>query len=324
MGRINPFAPLYEGFNSGDPARKWAQMPDFPRMIDLEPAGICNLRCLMCPTGIHALGRPQDFMAWSTYERIVSECAKHGTALRFIGWGEPMLNPRLIDMIKLATEEGLLTHINTNGTQISPSKAYDLIAAGLASIKFSFQGVDAKTYAEMRRADFFEGVIEAIETFRNARGARFLPFIAASTSITTESKAAIESFHALLEPLVDYASSGNTIFGYLNLKAAHLLPGQKEMIEKFLDIEQRSAMRHPDPCPEVFDKLSIHWDGSVMVCCNAYGDEGKIGNVNETPIAELWHHPEMEAYRARLSRKEYEGPLCSTCYDYADLTKGAA
>ena len=60
MERLNPFRPLYAAFNQGDPALKYANLPAFPHMIDVEPAGLCNMRCLMCPTGLQALWRPQD------------------------------------------------------------------------------------------------------------------------------------------------------------------------------------------------------------------------------------------------------------------------
>lgn len=318
---MNPLRPLYDRFNHGDPMAKYNELPDFPRMIDIEPCGLCNMRCLMCPTGIQALGRPQDFMHWKTWERILEQCAVNNTAIRFIGWGEPTLHPDLIDWISQASAHGLMTHINTNGTKMSPHFAYALIRSGLSSIKFSFQGVDRESYKAMRRTDFFDELMEAISTLRQARGSKSLPFIAASTSTTTETTEAIARFVEIISPLVDELTLGKTIFGFIDEDKAST---RQRLALDHARISENVEKRHPDPCPEVYDKLSIHWDGSVKICCNAYGNEGTIGNVNETSIAKLWRHPDMEAYRERLSRKNYEAPLCRDCWDYHDLTKGAA
>ncbi|MHC4065053.1 MAG: SPASM domain-containing protein, partial [Planctomycetota bacterium] len=82
------------------------------------------------------------------------------------------------------------------------------------------------------------------------------------------------------------------------------------------------AKVHPKPCPEVFDKLSIHADGSVVLCCNDYNGTVELGNVADTPIIEMWQHPKIEAYRKRLAENNYEAPLCRDCYDYLGLTEG--
>jgi radical SAM protein with 4Fe4S-binding SPASM domain len=74
----------------------------------------------------------------------------------------------------------------------------------------------------------------------------------------------------------------------------------------------------------VFDKLSVHYDGSVRVCCNDFDGITNLGNVNEAPLSEIWRHPQMEEYRKRLSANEYGGKLCGSCYDYAGLTEGNA
>lgn len=318
---MNPFQSLYDSFNYGTSREKYDSLPDFPRMLDIELTSACNFRCLQCPVGNHSMTRPAVFMSANVFASIVDQCAPHGTALRLIGWGEPMLHPNIVDLIHYAAEAGLLIHLNTNASKLTPQVCEELVDAGLSSIKLSFQGVDRQSYLEMRRTDFFDGMIRAIGWMNDARGHRKLPFIAASTSITYESDEQVAEFRALMEPLVDHLSVGRTTFDFMDMKAVRLKPAEKAMLERLAGL-QTVAKRHPDPCPEVFDKLSIHADGNAVVCCNAYDNEGVIGNVNDTPIAELWRHPTIEAYRERLARREYTGPLCGQCFDYMSLTAG--
>lgn len=319
---MNPFSPLYQRCNSGTAEQKHKGLGDFPIIIDVEPVGLCNYRCLMCPTGLQALGRPQGFMEQRVWRSIVNECEPHGTALRCIGWGEPLLHPDIVGMVAYASQKGLLVHLNTNASKLTPELAEHLVDAGLASIKFSFQGVDRASYAEMRRVDFFDGMLQAIRWVREARGFNRLPFIAASTSVTDEPEDKVETFRQTMSELVDHLSIGQTTFDFFDHRALRLKPAQREVLDRVTSIAWEK--RHPDPCPEVWDKLSIHWDGSGHVCCNDYSGKTNLGKVPDVSLMEMWSHPTMTGYRERLSRKEYGGPLCSVCYDYASLTKGEA
>ena len=188
-----------------------------------------------------------------------------------------------------------------------------LANAGLSSVKFSFQGVDKVSYREMRQTDFFEGMQEAIERIR---GVRNRPWIQVSTSTTYETPEQVEAFLELMSPLADQISIGKTIFEYMDLEAVRT---DKDLFRKLSALES-TEKRHPDPCPEVFDKLSISVDGTARVCCNDYNGVTDLGNVNVSTLREMWRHPEIEAYRKRLAQKNYDAPLCETCWDYMDLT----
>jgi radical SAM protein with 4Fe4S-binding SPASM domain len=236
-----------------------------------------------------------------------------------IGWGEPLLHPKVILWVREAADAGLLVHINTNASHINGGTAAPLVHAGLSSIKFSFQGVDRTSYREMRQINFFDKMIEAIKIMKRARGELLLPYIAASTSITYETEEQVEEFTRKLSPLVDFLGIGRTIFDYMDLSAVRLKPDQIEMLERLKGLATDEKV-HPDPCPEVYNKLSIHADGGVVVCCNDFNSVTDLGNVLDKPLAEIWRHPTMEAYREKLAKKEYDGPLCSVCFDYQGLT----
>ena len=312
---MNPFQEIYDACNTGDSKEKYDNLPAYPRILDVELTSSCNFRCLMCPTGNLSLARPATFMKTSTFTKIILQSIFHNAAIRFIGWGEPTLHPKLLKFIEIASRHGVLTHMNTNGSKITPKFAEGLVNSGLRSIKFSFQGVDKASYEEMRGQDFFDGMIEAIKVMRKAG----MPFISASTTTTYETEEQIDEFRRILEPLVDQLTIGKTIFDYLDLKAVRLKPSERDMLIKLKKLGQGDK-NHPDPCPEVYDKLSIHADGSVRVCCNDHSGVTNLGNVNDLTIQEMWRHNQIEAYRKKLAKKDYSMPLCVDCYDYQNLT----
>lgn len=316
---LNPFDPLYKQCNSGTSADKYANLAPFPKIIDVELTSACNFRCKMCPTGNLSLTRPAGFMEANTFSTIVEQCQDHGTALRLIGWGEPLLHSRCVEMIEEASFCGLLTHINTNGSKLDQQTAKALINAELSSLKFSFQGVDRKSYEEMRGTDYFDGLLETARLVKELRGTRPSPYLHISTSITYEAPEIVAAFRERAALLADSVTIGHTTFDYMDWKAARLRPHEKELLERLAGL-QTVEKRHPTPCPEIYDKLSIHFDGTVRVCCNDYDGVTNLGNVNETPLAEIWRHKQIEDYRKSVAKGEYTGPLCTNCFDYMGLT----
>lgn len=317
----DPFADIYQACNTGDPKDKLAGLADFPRMIDVELTNSCNFRCKMCPTGNLSMKRPTGLMRRETFDNLVRQCEPYGTALRFIGWGESTMHPDLISFIEWATDNGMMTHLNTNGKLLDLVMAIQLTEAGLTSIKFSFQGVDQSSYEKMRNIDFYDGVFDAICNMFIAGEDKKRPFISVSTTTTNEPEDMIEAFREKFERICDKVSIGKTTFDFINLDEVRLSEEDNASIRE-LASQQFEPMAHPDPCPEVYSKLSLSWDGTVRVCCNDHSGETNLGNINETSISKIWRHPTMEAYRERLSRKVYTGPLCSVCYDYLGVTKG--
>src|SRR5215208_2805024 len=87
-----------------------------PRFIQIEPVGQCNLRCQMCPIQFRRDGPPHGplaFMAFETFTRIVHELPGL-RELHLQGLGEPLMHPRLFDMVDYAAARGVAVSTNTN------------------------------------------------------------------------------------------------------------------------------------------------------------------------------------------------------------------
>jgi|ETNvirnome_2_300_1030623.scaffolds.fasta_scaffold00721_16 MoaA/NifB/PqqE/SkfB family radical SAM enzyme len=315
----NPFQHWYDSCNSGDSAAKLAALPPFPTHIDVELTSVCNFRCLMCPTGNLSLQRDGEFMEWDTFDQIIDQCEPHGAGIRFIGWGEPMMHPQLFRFIRRASDALLPTHLNTNGSKLHQYEQNMILNMGLDSIKVSMQGTTAESYRDMRNIDYYEGVFTAVRTLHRRRGNAPRPWIHVSTTITDEHPSTVEVFKKRFAPYCDQISVGYTTFDYLDLAAVRLGDQDRERLEKMV-ANQEVEKRHPS-CPEVYDKLTIHADGSARVCCNDYNGETFLGNVNDTPIGAMFHHPVIKEYREKLAREEHDYlHLCADCYDYMELT----
>lgn len=79
--------------------------------------------------------------------------------------------------------------------------------------------------------------------------------------------------------------------------------------------EGREYPRLPN-CPEVFNKLSINWDGTVSACCADYDNQMLVGDVRENTLKEIWDGQKMRDYRELVvSDSHWTLPVCANCYD---------
>lgn len=318
MERQSPLKEIYAACNAGNSKEKLKNLPAFPHIMDVELTNTCNFRCLMCPTGTHAMRRPSGFMEEKVFYKILEEIRPYKTPLRFIRFGEPTMHPQLAEFVRAANEQGSLTHINTNGSYLDADYIEALIDAGLSSLKFSFQGVDAKSFAEMRNTDFFSELVDVIRLTRDLRGDRERPFLQVSTSITYETREQVQAFRELMEGLVDSVAVGRTVMEYLDIETVRIRPDEMEMLNKLK--EQESVIKKHPECPEVFDKMSINFDGTVTACCGDSDNLMLIGDLASSTLKEIWKSKQLNEYREMLADMRHdELPLCKTCFDYHGL-----
>jgi|ETNmetMinimDraft_20_1059909.scaffolds.fasta_scaffold08574_3 radical SAM protein with 4Fe4S-binding SPASM domain len=317
--RINPFKQIYDKCNQGGPKFKLENLIDFPRYIDIELTNSCNFHCLMCSVGTNATVREKGFMKDEIYYKILNEINEYKTPIRFVRWGEALLHPKLIGYIKDAKNMGIMCHLNTNASLLDEDKIEELIEIRLDSIKFSFQGVDRKTYNEMRNVDFFDDLIVIVRHFYEKRGGRPYPYIHVATTITYETQEEVEEFKNFLKDFTDLVTVGRTVLEHLDTDKVRLGDKDKKILKSLRELESVVEKRLKC-CPEVFDKLSINWDGKVTACCRDYDNKMIVGDLNKITLKKAWNSEIISSYRRLLAERKYNLiEQCKDCYDHMQV-----
>lgn len=98
------------------------------------------------------------------------------------------------------------------------------------------------------------------------------------------------------------------------------LPKERKAIYEQFMKEYKCSMYRISTCPEIWDKLSINWDGSVSACCQDYDNIMIVGNILENDLKEIFHSEKEKQYREILKYNNYEQlVLCQNCYEYIPL-----
>jgi len=291
MSLENPFEKIYRSkeYLSTNPV-------DFPYIVDVELTNHCNLNCHFC--GQQIMTRPKGFMSDRIFKKIVNECSRHKTPIRLIRWGEPFLHPQIIDFCRYAKSKGILLHITTNGLLITEQQMKDLIEMGLDSIIFSFQGATKEGYETMRDNNQYDKLKENILKFIGLRKDK--PFIHISSTMTNETEDEINAFRDYWGKIVDSVGIGKT-----NLSR---VPNQLRAQETIEHIYR--------PCKEVYQKLSVDWDGKVAGCCSDWDNYFTVGDINKDTIKNVWNNSErLKAFRVLLDNNAHKSlTLCSVCF----------
>lgn len=309
--RTEPFRKIYE-----DPRFKLALKDrdnpiNFPLLVDVELTNHCNFSCAFC--GQQGMTRKRGFLSEELFRKLVNECKEKNAAMRFIRWGEPFLHPQIFDFIKLAKDNGVLLHITTNGSLLDKEKNKSLVALKLDSIIFSFQGATKEEYEKMRDDRFYEKLKENILNFVAIRGEKEKPYLHISCTVTNEPKRDIKEFIKYWSNIVDSVGMGKTNFSRLS----PLQIKKVEMIDKLEELKKQETIKKEyRPCREVYQKLSVNFDGKVSACCGDFDDFLIVGDLNKDNLENIWKNSRgLKAIRALLDNGRFRSlSLCSTCY----------
>lgn len=297
--------------------RKWETWPKehitgpVPIHLDIEATSNCNLKCTMCPR----TDMVDDGTFWEVknfdfdlYTRLIDEGAGKGLcSLKFNYLGEPLMNPRIVEMVRYAKERGIVdVMFNTNATLLTEKTGRQLIQAGLDKLFFSFDSPDREHYNAIRINANYDKTLRNIERFMRIREemGSVKPFTRVSMVRMKENEHEWEQFKALFEPIVDAVAyvdyMDHTSQGASGKQVFQIAPPRRNG-KKFC-------------CPQLWQRMFVHPDGVVSVCCVDSARELTVGNIRDKSLEEIWTGPEYTRLRElHAAGRIDEIPACALC-----------
>lgn len=132
------------------------------RSVDFAPTYACNLKCVHCFA--EALKQSNtDTLNIRDYERIAKEAIKLGATHFAIQGGEPLLYPKLEDLIKVLQPQKMFVSITTNGTLLNRARIRRLKEIGVDMLTFSLDDIEAEKHNQFRGGkNSYSHIMEAI------------------------------------------------------------------------------------------------------------------------------------------------------------------
>ena len=273
-----------------------------PFCIQIELTEGCNLRCSFCGLqGIRAEGEKNyKTMKPETLVACLSAVRDAGwkPRLEFAMHGEPTMHPDYVGMIRVAREHAPRSQImmtsNGGGLLRRPGPTANVLAlfeVGLNILALdNYRGVGIVPKIENA---LLETDLTVYQYPANPDGnphQRHNPRTTRFVSIVADIEESSKGTHATL---TNHAGCG--------------LPPLAEPLMK--------------QCAKPFRELGIRWDGAVAMCCNDWRGMMKCGNVNDTPVDQIWQGSAMGAAREKLYAGQRDFGPCKVC-DYTTYRNG--
>jgi len=139
--------------------------------FQIEVTSRCALRCAMCPRAALAERWPEKDLPWPVFERIAAAFpqVEH---VHLQGWGEPLLHPRLFDMVGVAKAAGCRVGFTTNGTHLTPEVGRRLLDLDLDLLAVSIAGATGATHDRIRLGSSLQGILANVRGFLALRADR--------------------------------------------------------------------------------------------------------------------------------------------------------
>ena len=272
----------------------------FKRMY-LEITNVCNLRCAFCP-GTQRLRR---FMTPEEFRQLATRLRPYGTYLMLHVMGEPLLHPRLAELLDIAGALGFRVCLVTNGTLLPrqlPTLEGSPALHKLSVSLHSFEGNGRQDAA----APYLEGVWQAAQRL-SSRGVlcalRLWNDGAAQRCNGRVQAFLSEKIGRDVEKLPRDARDNRTLGPNLFLERA----------ARFDWPDLAAPESGANFCHGLTRQLAVLCDGTVTPCC--LDGEGTIalGNLFTQSLPEILQSPRAAAMAAGFAARKPSEELCCRC-----------
>ena len=283
----------------------WIELPnkrevrDYPLLVDLELASVCNLNCPMCYTITDEFKKlvKKGLMDFELFKRIVDEVVGKVFALRLSLRGEPTLHPNFLQAIEYAKSRGIKeVSTLTHGGKMELNYFKKAADAGIDWITISIDGIH-EVYNNVRAPLTFDDTLRKLEAIWNYKEKNSLnkPVIK------------VQGIWPSIRP--NPTLYYNTIAPYVDLVAYNPLID-------YLRNDSDIVYEENFACPQLYQRLVIGSDGQAMMCSNDEEGEEIVGDANRQRIHEIWHGAKLNRIRSFHNQKDGFKcmEVCKKCY----------
>jgi MoaA/NifB/PqqE/SkfB family radical SAM enzyme len=280
-----------------------------PLQVQIVPSNVCNQRCSFCAYRMEDYLSNQNFdeRQMLSYDKIIEtlDCfVEMGVkAVQYTGGGEPLVHPRIKDILRETFKRGLEVSLVTNGMALDDELCDILGDAAWVRVSVDCSSPDVYSFIRKVPNKMFDRTINNIKNLVKHRRTSII-----GVGFVVEK----ENFHQIYD-----AAKLFKLLGVDNFRiSAAFTPMGFEYFSTFLDEAKKLAKQAEGLSDDKFtvfnlfgDRVSDTFEGvqdysfcpikellsyigadyKVYTCCTlAYNDKGYIGSIKDLTFKEVW------------------------------------
>lgn len=275
---------------------------NYPPCLQIEPTSICNFRCIMCYQIDETFSRKSSgfmgHMSLDLFKKVIDQVTGYIEAVTFASRGEPLLNPKILEMLDYCRGKFLALKLNTNASLLNERLIHGLLSSDLQTLAFSIDSADKEQYEKIRVNGSFEKLMANLELFRKIREEQY-----------PDSRLVVRISGVRINELQDIDSMSDQWKRFADVVAfTNYTPWQDSYNNPVNDLET--------PCTELWRRMFVWWDGTVNPCDFDYKSILSHWNITKSGLTlqDIWtstHYNELR--KLHLSRERSSIEPCRRC-----------
>lgn len=279
------------------------------KKVYIEITSICNLACTFCPP----TERKANFIKVEDFARRLDEIKPHTSYIYLHVKGEPLLHPKIDQLLDVSHEKGFKVNITTNGTLIAKNRLKLLGKPALRQMNFSLHSFDGHVGSTDR-----EGYLRDILSFVRDAKEHNVIFSFRLWNLTQDNQTNLEKQRnrQTLEILekefnLDYRIEEKVEPGG-GVKVA-----ENVYLNQDYEFQWPSLSAPEDDgkgfCHALRTQAAILVDGTVVPCCLDGEGVINLGNIHRTSFSDIVDGERANNLVDGFSRREAVEELCRKC-----------
>ncbi|WP_216828505.1 radical SAM/SPASM domain-containing protein [Alkalihalobacterium elongatum] len=276
----------------------------------LEITSVCNLACSFCPP----TERQKQFISVDDFSKRLDQIKPHTDYIYLHVKGEPLLHPKIDQLLDISYQKGFKVNITTNGTLLRKTKHKIINKPALRQMNFSlhsFDGHEGSTNKEGYVRTIIDFIKEATDQTDLIVSLRLWNLT--EDNLTNVQKKRNREVLEIIEREfnLDYKIEERVVPG-TGVKIA-------ERIYLNQDIEFKWPSLHEEEddgkgfCHGLRNQAGILANGTVIPCCLDGEGVINLGNINEQNFSEIIEGERANNLYNGFSRREAVEEMCRKC-----------
>jgi MoaA/NifB/PqqE/SkfB family radical SAM enzyme len=231
--------------------------------------------------------RPKNKMDIALFTQIL-DGSPYLERVHLTGWGEPLLNKNICEMIRIARRRGLIATIVSNATLLSEQKALEILNSGVNVITFSLDGV-GETYEKVRGFSYLKVQKNILRFLELRKEFTEKPFVEINVVLFEQTAGEEKKVREEWEKKVDLVTTQPLVSQAENAR------GQR--------------------CLHLWRRMVVLSNGRIVPCCVDSEGELILGDANLQKVNKIFNGSRMRRLRAMHIKHKFP-KLCFNCNEF--------
>lgn len=277
------------------------------KKIYVEITNSCNLKCSFCPEG----KREKEFISVDKFEKIINQIKEYTNLIALHVKGEPLLHPKLEEVLNICEKNDILVNITTNATLLEKNLDTLINCDAVRQLNLSLHSITKNENTDKYN---FEKYINSVLSASNEILKKTNIIISYRLWNLENISQNSENYHILnalegafsVENLIEIAKKEK----FVKLAENVFLNQDLEFIWPSLE---NKVISEVGTCWGLRNQVAILVNGDVVPCCLDGDGEIKLGNIFEESFEDIINSEYAKEMVKAFEENRIVHNLCKRC-----------